>query len=184
MILTSDEKLAKRVVILLNQGRIGRGWYVHDYIGYNFRMSDLQAGIGLAQLKKLAKIIKLKIRNEKLYRKYLAGVPGVGFLYQDPQGFRVPYRTLIYVDNPQGLMEFLNENNIKTARTFSPLHAQPCFNGKADGFGERINLRTKGTFPNTAYAYEKILNLPSGAGLSQSQIRYVTGKIKEFVTRQ
>lgn len=179
MILTNNDKLATKAVILLNQGRIGRGWYIHDYIGYNFRMSDLQAGIGLGQLKKLPKIIKRKIKNENLYRKYLADVPEIKFLYVDKKGFRVPYRSLIFVDNPQYLMEFLNKKGVKTTRTFFPLHLQPCFTKKGD-MGERVHSKIKGQFPNTISAYEKILNLPSGATLKEGEIRYVAKKIKEF----
>ena len=162
---------------------MGRGWYVHDYIGYNFRMNVLQAGVGLAQLKKLPQIIKKRIRNENLYRKYLADLPEVKFLYLDPNGFRVPYRSLIYVKNPQALMEFLGKNSIKTARTFPPLHLQPCFAGKS-GLGEKVNLKSKGDFPNTQYAYDRILNLPSGTGLKNEEIRYVCRKIKEFFGRK
>jgi len=179
MILTNNKKLATKAIILSNQGRTGRGWYVHDYLGYNFRMADLAAGIGLAQLKKLPLIIKMKIRNENLYRKYLSGISEVEFPYIDPKGFKVPYRSIIFVKDPQALMEFLNKNNIKTARTFFPLHFQPCFT-KNGGIGERVKLNIKGSFPNTISTNKKILNLPSGVALKEEEIRYVCNKIKEF----
>lgn len=185
MVLTNNKRLAAKAVILLNQGRASRGWYSHDYLGYNFRMNDIAAGIGLAQLKKLSTIIKIKIKNENLYRKYLAEVPGVKFLYTDPEGFRVPYRSVIFVEDPQALLEFLDKSGIKTSRTFFPLHLQPCFIKKGGklGMGERVNLKIKGRFPNTISAYEKILNLPSGATLKEREIRYVSEKIKEFFGR-
>jgi len=167
MVLTNDDELAKKAIILLNQGRTGRGWYIHDHMGYNFRLTDLQAAIGLGQLKKLPVIIKRKKRIEKLYRQYLANVPGVELPYVDKQGFNVPFRIIILVKNPQGLMEFLETKGIKANRSFYPLHLQPCYN-------------IKGDFPNSMFAYERILRLPSSVNLQQNEIYYVCQKIKEF----
>ena len=167
MVLTNDDKLAEKAIILLNQGRTGRGWYIHDYMGYNFRMTDLQAAIGLGQLKKLSTIIKRKKRNERLYRKYLADIPGIEFPYIDPRGFNVPFRIIILVENPQALLEFLEKNSIETNRSFYPLHLQPCYNVKRN-------------FPNSLFAYERILRLPSAVTLIEKEIKYVCEKIKEF----
>jgi len=168
MVLTNDDKLAKKCIILINQGRTGRGWYIHDYIGYNFRLTDLQAAIGLAQLKKLPTIIKRKKRNEKLYRKYLTGVPGLEFPYIDPRGFDVPFRINILVKKPQALFEFLEKEGIGTKRFFYPLHLQPCYN-------------IKGNFPNSITAYERGLSLPSAVTLKEEEIYYVCQKIKKFL---
>ncbi len=164
MVLTNDAKLAKKAIILLNQGRTGRGWYVHDYLGFNFRMTDLQAGVGLAQLKKLPKIIKRRKKIEKLYRKYL---PQIEFPYVEERNFNVPYRIYILVEEPQELLEYLDKQGIKASRTFSPLHLQPCY-------------KLKGSFPNSIYAYEHILTLPSSVSLVEKQIKYICDKIREF----
>jgi perosamine synthetase len=168
MVLTNDDKLAERAVILLNQGRTGRGWYVHDYMGYNFRMTDLQAGIGLAQLKKLPEIIKRRKRIEKLYKELLAKVPGVELPHRDSRGFNVPFRYTVLVKDPQALSDYLTTQGIKTARSFYPLHLQPCYKG------------SRGSFPNSIYAYEHLLRLPSGNILTESDMRYVCAKIKDF----
>jgi perosamine synthetase len=168
MVLTNDDKIAENCVVLLNQGRTGRGWYIHDKIGYNFRMTDLQAGIGLGQLKKLSQLIKRRKNIEKLYRKYLAKVKEIEFPYVDPKGFNVPFRITILVKDPQELMEFLDKNGIKAARSFYPLHLQPCY-------------KARGNFPNSLYAHRKILRLPSAVSLTDGDIRYICGKIKLFV---
>ena len=169
MVLTNDDKLAEKAVILLNQGRTGRGWYIHDHLGYNFRMTDLQAGVGLGQLTKLKEIIRRRKRNEKLYRKYLANVKEVEFPHEDPEGYKVPFRNLIIVKDPQALLEFLNNEGVKANRSFYPLHLQPCYKEEAGK-----------SFPNSLYLYEHLLRLPSGTLLKEEEIKYVCQKIKEF----
>lgn len=170
MVLTNNDELAKKAIILLNQGRTGRGWYIHDYLGYNFRLTDLQAAVGLGQLKKLPILVKRKKRIEKLYHKYLNNVPGVELPYVDRRGFNVPFRIIILVKKPQALMEFLDKEGIKTNRSFYPLHLQPCY-------------KVKGNFPNTMRAYERILRLPSAVTLQEKEIYYICQKIKEFYAR-
>lgn len=171
MVLTNDDEIAKRCTILLNQGRMGRGWYIHDYIGYNFRMTDLQAGIGLAQLRKLQKSIALRKRVARWYQKYLADMAEVTFPYVDPKGVNVPFRITILVDSPQELMEYLGKRGVKTARSFYPLHLQPCY-------------KERGNFPNSLFCYERLLRLPSGVTLRKEEVQYVCKSIKEFFKRK
>ena len=170
MVLTNDEKIAKKATILLNQGRTGRGWYIHDEIGYNFRMTDLQAGVGLGQLKKLSTIIKRRKKVEELYRTYLSDIVGVELPYIDEKGVNVPFRITILVDDPQKLLEYLDKKGIKAARSFYPLHLQPCYN-------------EKGNFPNSLFGYEKLLRLPSAVTLRKEEVRYVCDTIEEFFSR-
>jgi perosamine synthetase len=167
MVLTNDDKLAEQCLILKHQGRTGRGMYFHEHIGYNFRLTDLQAAVGLAQLSKLPTIIDRKKKNERLYRDYLAGVDGAEFPYVDPRGFNVPFRINILVNDPEGLSVFLNENEVGSRRFFFPLHMQPCYD-------------IKGKFPNSVNAYERGLSLPSSAKLTEEEVRYISDKIKEF----
>jgi perosamine synthetase len=167
MVLTNDDKLADKCLILKHQGRTGRGMYFHEHIGYNFRLTDLQAAVGLAQLSKLSTIIERKKKNEKLYRDYLVEVKSVEFPYIDPRGFNVPFRINILVDDPESLSTFLNDKGIGSRRFFFPLHVQPCYD-------------IKGEFPNSVTAYERGLSLPSSVKLTEEQIRYIADKIKEF----
>jgi perosamine synthetase len=168
MVFTDDDKLAEKLLILKHQGRTGRGFYFHEHIGFNFRLTDMQAAVGLAQLNKLPAIIERKKSNEKLYRDLLADVRGVEFPYIDPQGFNVPFRINILLDNPQALSEYLNKEGIGSRQFFYPLHLQPCYN-------------IKGDFPNSIRAYERGLSLPSSVTLKHEQIEYVCEKIRAFV---
>ena len=167
MVLTNNDKLAKQCLILKHQGRTGRGMYFHEHIGYNFRLTDLQAAVGLAQLSKLPTIITRKKKNEMLYREHLSNITGVKFPYVDPRGFNVPFRINILVDDPESLSTFLNENDIGSRRFFFPLHQQTCYN-------------VKGKFPNSVNAYNRGLSLPSSVKLTEDEIKYIADKIKKF----
>ena len=167
MVLTNNDKLAKQCLILKHQGRTGRGMYFHEHIGYNFRLTDLQAAVGLAQLSKLPTIIARKKKNEMLYREHLSNITGVKFPYVDPRGFNVPFRINILVDDPESLSTFLNENDIGSRRFFFPLHQQTCYN-------------VKGKFPNSVNAYNRGLSLPSSVKLTEDEIKYIADKIKKF----
>jgi perosamine synthetase len=167
MVLTSDDKLAEQCLIMKHQGRTGRGMYFHEHIGYNFRLTDLQAAVGLGQLSKLPTIIERKKRNEKLYRDLLTDVDGVEFPYVDPRGFNVPFRINILVDDPESLSNFLNENDIGSRRFFFPLHQQPCY-------------KVRGKFPNSVNAYRRGLSLPSSVKLTEDEIKYIADRIRKF----
>jgi len=168
MVFTDDDALAEKCLILKHQGRTGRGFYYHEHIGYNFRLTDLQAAIGVAQLNKLDIIVERKKRNEARYRELLEGVKGITFPYIDPRGYNVPFRINILVNNPEKLSDFLNENGIGSRRFFHPLHQQPCYN-------------VPGDFPNTIRAYETGLSLPSSVTLTEEQIEYVCAKIGTYM---
>lgn len=173
MILTNSAELTEQCLILKHQGRTERGIYYHEHIGYNFRLTDLQAAVGLGQLSKLDSIIMKKKANEDLYENYLANVGGVRFPYVDPRGVNVPFRVNILVSNPGELSNHLKQEGVDTRRFFYPLHMQPCY---------RANYN-QAQFPNSVKLYEEGLSLPSSVKLTQEQIAYVCNKIKGFCER-
>ena len=171
MIFTDNDKFAEQAIRLLNQGRLTRGQYIHETIGFNFRLTDIQAAIGLAQLDKLDKIVKLKKYHESLYRIYLNGIECIQFPVIDSNCFNVPFRHNILVPDPEALSNYLTENGIGNLRFFYPLHRQPCY--KYLGYNDN-------QFPNTVEAYNHGLSLPSSAKLTDDDIEYVCSKIRKF----
>lgn len=167
MVLTDDDGLAEKCLILKHQGRTGRGFYYHEHIGFNFRITDLQAAVGLAQLDKLPKIIGLKKQHEARYRELLREIPQVSFPWVDPRCYNVPFRINILVDDPESLSAYLNDREIGSRRFFHPLHSQPCYD-------------VKGDFPNTIKAYDNGLSLPSSVGLTEEQITTVCTAIRGY----
>lgn len=171
MVFTDSDGLAEKAIRLLNQGRTKRGWYFHETIGQNFRMSDLHAAVGLAQLDKLDEIVDKKKAHEELYRNLLADVEQVEFSKIDKRCFNVPFRHNILVPNPEALSKHLTNLGIGNLRFFYPLHRQPCYKYlKHDDI----------MFPNTIKAYDRGLSLPSSVKLTDGAIFYICTQIGEF----
>jgi len=175
-LLTNNKKLAEKLMYFRNQGRLKRGSFVHPYVGFNYRITDLQAAIGVIQMKRLAFIIRKKKENEKLYKRLLIGVSQVEFPVDTKVGKRVPFRINILVDDPKALGDFLAKKNVGIRRFFYPLYRQPCFN--------KTNSRKLRSYKNSDKIFSRGLSLPSGVGLTQKQIKYVCGSIKEYYGRK
>lgn len=173
MVLTNDDKIAEKCLRLKHQGRTGRGWYIHDEIGYNFRMPDIAAAIGLAQLRKLPEIISRKRYHEMLYHSLLCDLPYLSLPFVDKRSSSVPFRHNVLVNEPVKLQKYLDEQGIGTRTFFYPLHKQPCYKSKSHVIGDN-------RFPNSVWANEHGLSLPSSATLTAEQIEYVCNAIKEF----
>lgn len=171
-ILTDDDRLADECRYFKNQGRLERGSFVHPKIGYNFRITDLQAAIGVVQMERLPWIIERKRENEVLYKEYLKETKGVCFPSENGYGERVPFRVNILTDDPEGLSRFLEKQGVGVRRFFYPLHRQPCFT--------RENSSVRDTLKNADYIFERGVSLPSGVGLKEEEIEFVCGEIKRF----
>jgi len=163
MVLTNDDETADKCLRLAHQGNLGKGRYVHETLGFNFRMTDLQAAVGLAQLEKLPIVIDRRRHVDQLYRDMLRTIrPKI-----DKRCFNVPYRTLVMVDDPEELRLHLAENGIETRRVFCPLHQQPYYS-------------QEGQYPNSVYAYEHGLQLPLSAAITDKQVEMVCKSIKQY----
>lgn len=171
-VFTNSDKLAESCMYFKNQGRLHRGSFIHPCLGYNFRVTDLQAAIGVAQMRKLDFIIQRKHENESLYQRLLKDVGEVRFAVDNNLGKRVPFRVNVMVDDPQAVGDWLTKKGIGVRRWFYPLYRQPCFNPK--------NSRQLKAYPNADEVFSRGLSLPSGVGLSGKQIKYVCDTIKDY----
>ncbi len=172
VLLTNDDALADRCRYFKNQGRLNRGSFIHPQMGFNFRITDLQAAIGVVQMKKLPMIIKRKSENEALYKKFLKDCPQVKFPVDTKVGKRVPFRINLLVDDPEKLSNFLTEQGVGVRRFFYPLNHQPCFTDE--------NSIKHFSCANADRIFEHGISLPSGVGLFEKQIKYVCDSIKKF----
>lgn len=175
-IVTESEEIYNKLLYLRNQGRIGRGSFIHPRIGYNFRMTDLQNAMGLAQMAKLSEIKKRKSKILSLYRQNLKDVKGITFFEPEKEAEWIPFRVGILCDNAHDLMLYMSSRGIEPRTFFYPLHRQPCFAYLKD----KDHKNDDSEFPNAVFGYEHGICLPTFPTLSDDQINYVCQTIKQF----
>ena len=171
MILTQNEKIYKSCYRLKNHGRDKKGTFIHENIGYNFAFTDLQAAIGVAQMKKLKKIIKRKKEIFDMYFYELNTIKEIEFYKINDQsnqftGFHqyISMKKKL-LKNIYFLMGFKQE-------IFYPLHLQPCY--------KNMDLNIKDNFDISEKIFRNSLSLPSSVILKDKEIRRVIKLVKAF----
>ncbi len=169
MILTDDEKLATRAKHLSTQAKSDAGAFWHDAVGYNFRLPNINAALGLAQLEQLDRFVEQKRRIAAWYRAALKGVAGVRLLWE-PEGARGNFwLNTVIADTPkraQTLLRRLNEKKLASRPIWGPCHLQ-----KPLAKFPRENL------PVTRKLWSTSFNIPSSASLTKDDIAAVAGVI-------
>ncbi len=174
IVLTDSDKLAKIAYRLKNYGRDQKNTFVHDSIGFNFAFSDLQAAIGIAQLKKMRRIIarKQQIRDE--YVQGLSDVAGIEPIHVDPRSEPVFWFTSFLCDDAEKLSGWLSTQRIQTRRFFCPLHLQPCYADR-----QQISILDE-DFEVSERIYRRGISLPSSYNLTAEDQAYVIDRIRAF----
>lgn len=165
-VVTNDYEIARKLWELKDFGRTSTGCDTHDTIGWNFKFTDLQAVVGIEQMRKLEWRVERKKEILKLYQKLLKDAEQIEFFEQD-LACTTPWFIDVLVEYRTGLMEYLADNNIGTRAMYPPINKQKAYN--IPGEYEISNVvGTKGLW------------FPSSSRLSDEQIHYVCDKIKEF----
>ena len=180
MVVTNDEEIAERAKLLRNlcfpkERRI----YLHSEVGYNYRMTNIQAAIGLAQFERIDELVEMRRRNAHLYNEHLKDVKGIRLPVEKEWAKNVYWMYSILVEDEFGmsrdeLMEELEKKGVETRRFFIPMHEQPVFQNMGLFKGER--------YPVAEDLARKGLYLPSSSGLKEDEIRYICDVIKEGIT--
>jgi perosamine synthetase len=181
-VVTDDETIAERLEVLRNQGRRKAGSYVHPSVGYNLRITDIQAAIGLVQLAKLPETRRRKLDNLERYRSGLADVAEVA-CFEPPEGSEwIPFRVPLLCERAGPLMEHLRRYDIEPRSWFRPLHLQPCYAALASQqIGDAPPVEA---FPNARRAHERGVLLPVFPTLREEQIEHVCRTIRGFYGRR
>ena len=165
-LITEDDEIALKIRRLKDFGRSRGGIDVHDSIGFNSKFTELQAVIGLEQMKKLQPRIKRKKDIWTLYKNNLADIKEIKLFNHDLK-WTCPWFIDCVVENRSKLIEFLKKNNIGSRLMYPPLNEQKAYN-------------IDGNFPVSKIIGEKGLWLPSYVQLSDNEINFITSKIYEF----
>lgn len=165
-IVTNDDNIAKKIRSLKDFGRSGGGNDIHDSIGYNFKFTELQACIGIEQMKKLPSRVERKKEMLRLYQSLLKNVEGLSLFNQDLIN-TTPWFIDCIVERRNELINFLNENGIGTRVMYPPINKQKAYNLPGDHSVSNL-------------VGEKGLWLPSATQLSNDDINFICSKIKKF----
>jgi perosamine synthetase len=168
-LVTDDDELADRISKIRDFGRRAGGVDFHERIGYNFKFTDLQAVIGIEQMKKLDYRVGRKKGMFALYRELLQDVGEVTFLPTNLKDVP-PWFIDVLVPDPAALKAHLHENGIGSRPFYPAIHSQPAY-------------AQPGSFPHAEYAAAHGLWLPSSSFLDDDRIHMICNDIRRFYGR-
>ena len=180
MVVTNNEELYNRLRYHKNVcfPLDGPRNYIHDDIGFNYRMSNVVAAIGMAQVERADDYKQMRIRNNELYRHYLAGLDGISFQSVPADYVSVAWMNTILVDpalyghNRDELCKYLKDNNIDTRLLFVGMHRQPSL--------MKFECDCSGDYPVTDLLTQNGCYLPSASTLTEESIARICKLIRNF----
>lgn len=174
-LVSENEGYIKNTRFLSTQARDVAPHYQHSKIGYNYRMSNIVAGIGRGQLEVLNLRVQQRRANNQFYRSLLGSLEGITFLTESNETFSNYWLTAILIDPKIGISREdvrlgLEADNIESRPLWKPMHLQPVFSGApayTNGFSE--------------YAFENGLCLPSGSNLTGEDRSRIVNQLKKIL---
>ena len=175
MVITNSKKIADKVFKLKMVGVIKNRYYWHDVIGYNYRMTNICAAIGLGQLINAKTILKKKRRVFKNYNFFLKNTNLQ--TNKEIRNTRSSYWLInVFLTSKRirdGLAKYLKRNKIETRNTFNLVHNMPMY----------FKKNQKNFFPNAQILSDTGLSLPSGPKLSKLEIKKISFLVKNYVDK-
>jgi len=170
MILTRDEQLGAKAKHLTTQAKSDPMEYFHDEVGYNYRLVNILAAMGVAQMEQLPGFIERKRAVAALYSEGLKDVPGF-----KPQVATEGVTTNCWLytagfDNSKALLKYLNENGVQTRPFWVPMNQLPAFSND-------IYYSNNDT---SSAVYQNCLSLPCSTNITDDEVRNVIAQIKKF----
>ena len=173
-LVSENEGYIKNTRFLSTQARDAAPHYQHSKIGYNYRMSNIVAGIGRGQLEVLNLRVQQRRANNQFYRNLLGSLEGITFLTESNGTFSNYWLTAMLIDPKIGISREdvrlgLEADNIESRPLWKPMHLQPVFSGApayTSGFSEK--------------AFEQGLCLPSGSNLTDVEKERIASQLKRI----
>jgi perosamine synthetase len=177
MIVTNNAEFAQKAKYLSTQAKDDAFEYVHKQVGYNYRLTNLQAAVGCAQLEQLPEFVDAKRQLASTYCETLKHVPGLTTMPSAPWAFSTFWLYTILVEDvkhaidSRNLSRELDKSGIQTRPLWQPLHLSPALRSDHQApcpTAERLN--------------RDALSLPSSVGLTDEDVRNVTSTIAEILS--
>ena len=173
MVCTNNKQFAERIYKLKMVGVVKNRYYWHDIIGYNYRMTNICAAIGLGQLKIAKNILKKKINVFNNYKYFLRNI-NIKMNKELPHTKSSFWLINIFVNSKKtrdGLAKYLKKNKIETRNTFNPVHKMPMYK----------NLTKGKIFSNANILSDTGLSLPSGPSLKKEEIKNICSLVINYL---
>lgn len=174
MIVSQNESLLKRAKHLTTQAKSDELYYIHDEIGYNYRMTNLQAALGLAQLEKLEEFIKIKERNYLLYKEQIREMQGLTLLDFLPHVRSNYWFYALYIDNQYPLsrdeaIHYFASKGVQVRPIWGLVHEQKPY------------LHHQVYQVDRAKDYwEHVINLPCSSNLEPEEVGYIVELLRNI----
>lgn len=177
MVATDNKSLYKRLLLLKDMAHSPKKRFLHTEVGFTYRMTNMQAALGIAQLEQIEKLIKQKIAIAEFYNRHLLDIP---YLTLPPNQLWAKniywmYGILVNKTSPiskEELRKKLFDKGIDTRNFFIPMHRQPVLT--------KLGLFKRESYPVADYLSKHGFYLPSGPDISQKQLNYICKSIKEM----
>lgn len=173
-----DKKLKEKAVFYATQARDEAPHYQHSHIGYNYRMSNVVAGIGRGQMEVLQDRVEARRKNFQFYFDSLGHLPGFQFVLETDENISNRWLSTVLIDeekagiNTSVLREILEKENIETRPLWKPMHLQPIFE-KYPYYGKTV----------AEDLFKTGLCLPSGSNLTNIDLLRVVNAIKNSLKK-
>ncbi|HMK03607.1 MAG TPA: DegT/DnrJ/EryC1/StrS family aminotransferase, partial [Ferruginibacter sp.] len=169
MIVTNDEALAKKAKHLTTQAKSDPFEYVHDEIGYNYRLVNVAAAMGVAQMELLPGFVKRKQEVMAFYKKELSGTGDIKFQEVSADVNANCWLPTIMTEKQKEVLKILNDNKMQSRPFWVPMNQLRMF--KDNIFYNKKNA--------SDYVYQRCLSIPCSTNITDEQLKAVCDKIKE-----
>ena len=181
IILTDSKEIAELCRSMRNQGRGNCDeWLEHQRLGYNYRLSDINCALGIAQLDRIEELLKKRDNVAQMYNSRLKDWSKVKAPFSSPDVKRSWFVYVISLqdryskNNRDKILKELRKRGIDCSNYFTPIHLQPFY---VEMFGFK-----KGDFPITEHVAERTIALPFYSRLTEPEVDFVVNNLKELVT--
>ena len=170
MILTNDKEIANRAKHITTTAKTDPLDYFHDEVGYNYRLVNVLAAIGVAQMENFESILKRKKEIDALYRKELVGIGDIKFQENDPNSDPNCWLFTFRTKKMRELLNHLNNNKIQSRPFWTPMNNLPMYK----------NLRYINDNDISNKIFKECISIPSSSNLTVDDQQKVISEIKNF----
>lgn len=181
MLVTNDEETYEKAKKLRDMAFTKERRFLHHEIGFNYRMTNMQAAVGLAQIEQIENFVEARRRNAKLYNELLKDVKAITLPPEKEWAKNVYWMYSILINDDKfgvtakELMKKLSEKGIETRSFFVPMHQQPLFH--------KLGHQFKGNYQISEKLCDSGINLPSSSSLTENEMIFISKQIKNYCNK-